>query len=113
MKDVIKKAFLLGLGVASMTKSQTEKIVKGLVKNNSVTIKEGKDMLKKVKKHAAKEAKKVSKFAQKEVKRAVNDIKSASKSHTIGVKKGLKTIDKELSARGKKTLKNIIKKLPK
>jgi len=38
MKDVIKKSFLLGLGAASMTKNQAEKIVKELVKKNRCII---------------------------------------------------------------------------
>jgi len=39
MKEIIRKTFLLGLGAASMTKDQAEKVVKDLVKKNAVTIK--------------------------------------------------------------------------
>ena len=57
MKEIIKKSFLLGLGAATLTKNQTEKIVKELVKRNAVTVKESKEMLKKVKKEALSETK--------------------------------------------------------
>jgi len=113
MKDVIKKSFLLGLGAASMTKNQAEKIVKELVKKNAVTIKDGKGMLNKIKNHARNEGRRVSKFAQQEVKRVANELGLVSKVQVSKVKKHLKSINKELGARGKKTLKRIMKDLGK
>ena len=113
MKDIIKKSFLLGLGAATLTKSQTEKIVKELVKKNAVTVKEGRDMVKKVKKAAKSESDKIKKFAGQEAKRVAGAVSGVSKSHIGTVKKRLKSIDKELSSKGKKTLKGIIKQLSK
>jgi len=111
MKDVVKKVFFLGLGAASMTKNQAERIVRDLVKKNAVSIKEGKDLLKRAKKHAAREGMRVKKFAAQEAKRIIKGTGGISKAHVSKVKKGLKAIDRELSSRGKKTLKKILKDL--
>ena len=87
MKDIIKKSFLLGLGAATLTKKQAEKMVKGLVKNNVVTAKEGKEMLKKMKKMAKSEGARVRELAGKEAKRVVGKLSLASKSQIAKVKK--------------------------
>ena len=113
MKDIIKKSFLLGLGAATLTKNQAEKIVKELVKRNAVTVKEGRDMLQKVKKLAESEGSRVRTLAENEAKRVAGKLGIASKAHIGKVKKRLKSIDKELSSTGKKTLKRIIKELSK
>jgi|TARA_B100001964_G_scaffold245555_1_gene333368 polyhydroxyalkanoate synthesis regulator phasin len=113
MKDIIKKSFLLGLGAATLTKNQTEKIVKELVKKNAVTVKEGKDMVNKVKKAAKNESNRIKKFAGQEAKRVAGTVSGVSKIHLGKVQKRLKSIDKELSSKGKKTLKGIIKQLSK
>ena len=113
MKDIIKKTFLLGLGAASITKNQAEKMVKELVKRNAVTVKEGKELIRKVKKHATNESKRVRKFAEQEVKRIAKEFGYVSKAQLGKIKKRLKSVDKELSARGKKTLKKIMKDLSK
>ncbi len=113
MKEIIKKSFLLGLGAASLTKNQAEKIVKELVKRNAVTIKEGKDMLKKVKKAAFSESSRARKLAEAEARRVSGKLGITSKTQIARVKKRLKSIDKELSSKGKKTLKNIMKEISK
>ena len=113
MKDVIKKSFLLGLGAAALTKEQAEKIIKGLVRRNAVTLKESRDMLKKIGKAADAERKRVSKFARQEAARISSYMGVASKAQLSKVNKKLKSIDKELSRRGKKTLKSILKQLSK
>ena len=111
MKDVVKKSFLLGLGAVSLSKNQAEKIIKGLIKKNAVTISEGKGMLNRIKKHALNEGIRVKKFAQQEANRVAKELGVVSKAQVLKVKKNLKSIDEELSARGKKALKNIMKDL--
>jgi polyhydroxyalkanoate synthesis regulator phasin len=111
MKEIIKKTFMLGLGAATLTKNQAEKVVKELAKKNAVTIKEGKEMLKKVKKAAKSESNRVSKFAAKEAKRVTGKLGGVSKIPIAKLKKSLQSIDKELSKKGKKTLKGILKQL--
>ena len=113
MKGIVKKSFLLGLGAASLTKKQAEKAIKGLVRKNAVTIKESREMLKKVSKVADAERKRISRFAQQEASRIAFQMGVASKPHINRVKKSLKSIDRELSSRGKKALKGILKQLSK
>ena len=111
MKEIIKKTFLRGLGAASLTKNQAEKTIKELVKRNSVTIKEGKAMLGKIKKAANSERIRVQKFAEQEVRRITGKLSISSKSQIGKIKKRLTSINKELSSRGKKTLRKIMKEL--
>lgn len=113
MKDIIKKSFLLGLGAVSITMKQADKVVKELVKKNAVTIKEGKDMLKRVKNVADGERKRIQRFAGQEAKRLASNLSAASKAHIANVKRKLKSIDRELSGKGKKTLKQVLKGLSK
>jgi len=113
MKEIIKKSFLLGLGAATLTKNQAQKIVKELVSKNAISVKEGRDFLKRVKNEALNETKRVRKLAEIEAKRVGGRLGIASKSHIGKIKKRLKTIDKELSGRGKNTLKKILKELSK
>jgi|SRR3989338_3750670 len=113
MKDIIKKSFLLGLGAASLTKSHAEKIVKDLVKRNEVTIKEGRDMLNKVKKAALNNSGIIRNLAEKEAKRVAGKLGVKSQVQIAKVKGKLMSIDKELSAKGKTALKKILKELSK
>jgi len=113
MKDIIKKSFLLGLGAATLTKNQAQKIVKELVSKNAISVKDGRDFMKRVKNEALNETKRVGKLAEIEAKRIGAKLGIESKSQIDGVKKRLKTIDNELSNRGKNTLKKIIKELSK
>ena len=109
MRDIIKKSFLLGLGAASITKAKAEKIVRELVKKNAVNIKEGREMLSKVKKEADNERKRVQKFAEQEAIRIAGKLGVMPKNKIEKTMKRLKSIDKELSNEGKKTLKRILK----
>tara|TARA_Y100000310_G_scaffold47186_1_gene43791 strand:+ start:19200 stop:19535 length:336 start_codon:yes stop_codon:yes gene_type:complete len=111
MKEIIKKSFLLGLGAATLTKNQAEKVVRGLVKKNAVTAKEGRDMLKKIKNTAKGESNRIRKFAEKEAARVTGKVGIVSKAQVKKVKKKLNSINKELSSRGKKTLKSALKQL--
>jgi len=113
MKALIKKSFLLGLGAATLTKNQAQKIIKELVSKNAISINEGRDFMNRVKKEAVNETKRVRKLAEIEVKRIGGKLGVLSKIQIERVKKGLKTIDKELSGRGKKTLMRIMKDLSK
>lgn len=113
MKEIVKKSFLLGLGAISMTKEQAEKIVKDLVRKNAVTVKESRDILRKIGKAADAERKRISKFAGEEAARISSQMDVVSKAQLSKVKKRLKSIDRELSGRGKKTLKSILNQLSK
>jgi polyhydroxyalkanoate synthesis regulator phasin len=111
MRDLIKKSFLLGLGAASMTMGQAEKIVQDLVKRNAVSVEESRQMLNKVKKATLSESSRIRKLAQKEAKRISTGLGIESKIQLHRLKAGLKSIDRELSAEGKKSLGRIIKEI--
>ena len=113
MKEIVKKSFLLGLGAASMTKKQAGKLIRDLVRKNAVTLKESRDILKKIGKAADAERKRISKFAQQEAARISSQMGIISKAQLSKVKKKLKVIDLELSRRGKSTLRSILKQLSK
>jgi len=113
MKEIIKKSFLLGLGAAYLTKHQAEKMVNDLLKRNAVTIKEGRQMITKVKTIAINESKRLRDLANQEANRINSKLSGVSKSNIEVVKKKLKSLDTELSSHGKKTLKNIMKDLSK
>ena len=113
MKEIIKKSFLLGLGAATLTKNQAEKMIKGLVKKNAVTANEGREMLKKLKKEALNERNRIKNLVEKEAKRVAGKLGVVSRIPIAKIKKNLRSIDKELSGKGKKTLKNIMKQLSK
>jgi len=113
LKDIIKKSFLLGLGAASLTKNQAQKIVKELISRNAISIKEGRDLMKKVKNEALNETSRVRKLVETEAKRVAGNLGIAYKSQMVKIKKRLGSIGKELSGRGKETLKKIMKELSK
>ncbi len=113
MKDLVKKSFLLGLGAASMTKAQADKIIKELIKRNKVTIKEGRQFLGKIGKVADEEKKRIAGFAAQEIQRIAKTVGSIPKTRINSARKSLKRIDKELSKRGKKVLNSALKQLSK
>ena len=90
MKEIIKKSFMLGLGAASLTKNQADKLVKELVSRNAVTVKEGREMLKKLKKVALNESTRIKKLAEQEAKRVSGKLGGVSKTQIGKVKKRLK-----------------------
>ena len=113
MKDLVKKSFLLGLGAASMTKAQADKIIKELMKRNKVTVKEGRQFLGKISKVAEQEQKRIVNFAAQEIQRIAKLAGSVPKTRIISAKRSLQKLDKELSRRGKKVLNSALNQLSK
>jgi len=113
MKKIIKKSFLLGLGAATLTKIRAEKIVKDLVKNNAVTVNEGRTMMKSMKRVVKIQGSKAKKIAQEEIRKLTGKLGVASNVRIKSIKRRLESIEKELSSRGKASLKKILKELSK
>ncbi len=111
MKEIVKKSFLLGLGAAALTKKQAEKIIKDLMRRNKVTIKEGRELLKKISSAANEERRRINTFASQEAERIAKTLGSIPKAKIEKAKKRLRLIDKELTNRGKKALKSILNQL--
>jgi polyhydroxyalkanoate synthesis regulator phasin len=113
MKELVKKGFLLGLGAASMTKSQAENAMKALVKKNALTVRQGKELLERAKKAAEFEKKRLSDIVSKEAGRIASKLMNTSRPKIVVLKRKAKSLENELSARGKKTLRSILKSLSK
>ena len=111
MREIVKKSFLLGLGAATITKREAEKVVSQLVKRNAISVNQGKEMLKKVKKHVENESKRLGKYAEMEAKRLSKEWGMVSKDKVQKIKRGLNVLDRELTSEGKKTFKKIMKEL--
>ncbi|MBI2134686.1 hypothetical protein HYU09_01735 [Candidatus Woesearchaeota archaeon] len=111
MRDIVKKSFLLGLGAASIAKKKAEKKVMELVRKRAISKKDGLQMLNKIKKHAANESIRIARFAEQEANRIAMQLGAASKSKARKAKKMLRTVDRQLTAEGKRTLRRIIKEL--
>ena len=111
MKDLIKKSVLLGLGAASLTKNQADKIIKELMKRNAVTVNDGRHLLGKISKAAEQEKKRIANFASQELQRVAKSVGTVPKAKIQSARKVLKKLDKELSKRGKKVLDGALKQL--
>ena len=111
MKGIIKKAFLIGLGAASLTKVQAEKRIKELVKKSDLNTKDGREMLKRALAEANKERKRVQQFSKAELKRARAKLGKISKPKVKKVKKKISSIGKRLKKQGRRTAKKALKKV--
>ena len=110
MKEAIKKAFLLGLGVVTLTKKAAEKKIRALVKKGSLSAKDGNEMLRKVLAEANKERKKIQEFAKAEIKRIQAKLSKASQPKLKSLKKRISVLEKKLRVAGKKTAKKVLQK---
>ena len=113
MKDIVKKSFLLGLGAASITKSQAERIVKELTRKGGVNTKEGKKLLRRVLTQANKQRKSIQALAQKEAIRLKKGVNLVSKAEVNKLKSRINALEKKLHAEGKKTAKNLLRRVSK
>ena len=113
MRDLIKKSLLLGLGAASITKVHAEKIIRELMRKNTVTVKEGRQLLGRISRAAQQEQNRIAGFAAQEARRIAEDIGAVPKAHIAGARKKLNTLNKELSKRGKKVLNDALRQLSK
>ncbi len=68
MKDVLRKAILVGLGAGALTKEKLEKLLKEL-KKSKLTPKEGKKFVSKLLKESEKDRRAFLKVAEKQLKR--------------------------------------------
>jgi len=84
--DLMKKGVLIGVGLAAYAQEHAEKLAKELIKKHKVTQKEGKAMVRKIKREAEKHSKRVSKVAEAEVKRILKAAESKG-AKRMGMKK--------------------------
>ena len=113
MRDLVKKSLLLGLGAASITKAQAEKIVRELMRKNTVTVKDGRQLLGRISRAAQQEQKRIASFAAQEARRMAKEFGAVPKAHVAKARKKLNALNKELSKRGRKVLNDAIRQLSK
>lgn len=110
MKGLVKKAFLIGLGAASLTKTQAEKKIKGLVKKSALSTKDGREILRKVLAEANKERKRIQQFGKAEAGRIQAKLSKVSRPKVMRLKKKIGVVGKRLKTQGRKTAKKAFKK---
>lgn len=90
MEEVIKKAFLLGLGVVALTKEKAEEFVKDLKENKEVTPDEGKKLVKEMLKKSDKFMKNIHKDIRKQIRKVVSEMGVATKEDLVKLRKELR-----------------------
>lgn len=89
MKDILKKAVLLGVGAATLTRDKAMGIVKDLQKAGYLNAKEGQKMVKDLMKKSTETQKKVQAMVKEQVDKAV-------KAMPLATKKDLKDLEKKI-----------------
>ena len=115
MKKLLRKSFLIGLGVASLTKKRAEKSVKKLIKKGLITKKDGDGLIRKMLVEANNERKRIEKFMAAEIKREFKKAKPyLMKAKAEAKKKGIRAAGKAKTIakkKAKKTLRRAMKKI--
>ncbi len=79
MLDAIHKTFLVGVGLAEMTKDKINEHARELVKKGKLSQKEGRDLTEKMLKKAEQTGKDLQKQVEKRVEQALHKLQVASK----------------------------------
>jgi polyhydroxyalkanoate synthesis regulator phasin len=79
MKDQLRKAMLIGLGLAVVTKEKTEKVAKELMKKGQINEKDAKALVNKVAKEIDKTRAKIENEVRREIDRMAKDQKKKRK----------------------------------
>jgi len=90
MKDIVKKAFLLGIGVVALTKEKAESFVKELKEEEKITPEEGKKLVNDMLKKSEEYGKKVRKEVRKQVEKVIDEMGVATKSDLEKLRKEIK-----------------------
>ena len=104
MMDPIRKAVLFGIGAAAMTKDKIEEFINQMVKENNLTVEEGKKLFDETVKKASEYSYKQGAELQKTIKRVIREMGLATKDD-------IANLEKKMS--GKKTVKKVVKKVVK
>lgn len=90
MQDVVKKAFLMGLGAVALTKEKAEEFVEDLKKNKNITPEEGKKLVQQMLDKSGEYKQKVRKEIRKQVKKVVSEMGVATKEDIDKLRKEMK-----------------------
>ena len=95
MEKLVRKAFILGLGVASLTKSKLSPLAKELVRKGVSAAKSSK-LVKEMEKRGASEEKKIRAFVGKEVSKAKRMALSTSQREVSRLRQKVSELERRL-----------------
>lgn len=99
-EQIIRKGWLVGVGLAAFAKEKAEKLVKELAKKGHVNTAEGKKLVRTIYREAEKSGKKVSKVMEAELKKVIKTVKAPVKKKKAAKKR--KVVKKRKAAKRRK-----------
>jgi len=104
--NTVREAVLFGIGAAAMTKDKIEEFVNKMVKENNITVEEGKKLFEETVKKASEYSYNRGAELQKTIKKVVGDMGLATKSDIVNLEKkiaGKKPVKKAAAKTVKKS----------
>ena len=102
MKETMKKMFILGVGVAVLTKDKAEKVVKDMVKQGQLSKKEGEKLVDTIIKESSKHKKNVEIVVREETTRVIKKIGPATRRELKRLNERIVVLEKRARAAPKK-----------
>ena len=96
MNEIIRKAILIGVGAASLTKEKAEKAIKGFVKKGKINSKEGKALVMVLLGEAKKEKARLSSLMKTEGKKLAKEAESVTKNELKILKDRLAKLERKV-----------------
>lgn len=96
MFDFLKKTYLFGLGLASLTKEKVEELVDDMVKRGEVAEKDRSKIIEEMIKRAQEEQEKLFKAVRDSVKKVVHEIGLPTRDEYIELQKRLEEVESKL-----------------
>jgi len=82
-KELVRKGFIVGAGIAAIAKEKTDKVVAEMLKKGHISQAEGKKLVRSVVSEAAKSGKRVAKVLESELSRMVKVAGAASTTRRV------------------------------
>lgn len=96
MSDLFKKTILTGIGLASLTREKTEKLVKDLIKEGEVSEGEGSKLLKELLEKVEENKKSMEKKIEQTVCDVLKKLNIPSRKDIIGLNNKIEKLEKKL-----------------
>ena len=97
MKEIIRKALLLGIGLAALTEEKLREFVAELEKKGELSREEGRALVREALKERAKQRKQLEKRIAEEVERAFAKTGVASKKDVEKLKKKIEKLERTIA----------------
>lgn len=96
MLDLVKKAMLTGIGIASISKDKVEEIAKDLMEQGSLTEKEGRKFVEEMMGYAEKSKNDIEKYVNKNIDKALGRLDLVRRSDFEDLQKSIKELQERL-----------------